>query len=119
MPKPTDTKALAALRPGDPKDKLVAAVGERWMEPIPALAAKILYLQEDFSFYARLDADDNIGEVSFDGRFDKTQLIEGVHIDMPEAEVERALSKMQLSQPDEIYGPYRHGHLQLDSGAWL
>ena len=118
MSQPTDTKALAAIRPGDPKAKLAAAIGERWMEPQPALAGKIRHLERDFSFTVRLDRDGNVGQVSYDHKFDPGAPIEGVRMGMSEGEVKRVLPQMKFTDPSSI-SPYCHGMLRLPNGAAL
>jgi hypothetical protein len=115
---PTDTKALAALRPGDGKDKLVAAAGERWIEPHPALAGKVLSLKEEVGFTARLDGNGAIGNVVFEWPFDREHRIEGLHLGMNDAEVEN-LFPGQLSAVSDINGLYRYAHVILGSGATL
>lgn len=118
MPTPTDTTALAALRPGDAKNKLVAAAGERWMEPDPALGGKVLYLSEDLGFTARLDRESKIGDVTFTWPFDPGQLIEGVHLGMKDAEVDQRYPQA-LSKVNDINGLYRYAHVNLGNGSAL
>jgi len=113
-----DCMALAAIRPGDPKEKLAAAVGCRWRDPRPEEAGRVTYLQENFHFTARLDRDDRVGEVNFGISFPEHAIIEGAHLLMPEAEVTDAVPHMKLSEPTQNF-PYRIGHLDLPGGARL
>lgn len=111
-----DPIALAAIRPGDPKDKLAGVIGRRWREPRPDEAGKVDYLKEDFHFSARLDRDGKVGSVRFEFNFPPHVTIEGVHLLMPEAEIARAAPKIELGKPTENF-PYRIGHLELPDGA--
>jgi hypothetical protein len=114
----TDTKALAAIRPGDPKEKLAAAMGERWREPRPEEAGWIKYLEEHFRFVARLDSDGNVGQTKFLYNFDSGAQVEGLYMLMPEADVLKTQPQLKLSDAPPNY-PYRFGTLTLKNGVEL
>ena len=111
-----DAAALAALRPGDPVDKLATAVGARWRPPHAYEAGHIKYLEEDFGFSARLDRDGRIGEITYFFHFNPSALIEQVHVAMQEADVLRALPDAKFSDalPNS---PYRFGYQELPGGG--
>jgi hypothetical protein len=109
-------QALAAIRPGDSKAKLVAAVGPRWRDPLPHEVGEVTYLEEDFRFSAQLDRDGNVGKVRFHYNFAPDAAVEGVRMLMPEAEVIKAAPQLTFTAQMEGF-PYRHGNLTLDSGA--
>lgn len=113
-----DTKALAAIRPGDPKEKLAAAMGDRWREPDPDEAGWIRYLEEHFRFVARLDQDGNVGETKFLYDFDSKAQVEGISMLMPEKKVLQTLPQLKLSTPPPNF-PYRFGTHELQKGAQL
>ncbi len=112
-----DLLALAAIRPGDRKEKLAAAVGARWLEPQPAIAGKVHYLEQDFGFTARLDRDDRVGEVSFKHNFDSTIPIDGLRVGMPEEDIAAALPALKLTELSQAVD--RFGVLALDGDAML
>lgn len=113
-----DTAALGAIRPGDPKERLAAAIGERWLDPAPALAGRVGYFEQDFRFTARLDRDGNVGEIRFHFDFDPSVTIEGLRMLMPEDEIAKTLPHLKLSEPSAAF-PYRIGYLELANGALL
>lgn len=117
--RPVDVAALAAIRPGDPKAKLAAAAGGRWLAPMPALAGWVRYLEDDFGFTARLTRDDCIGEVNFLHRFPSTVSIDGFAMGMPDTDIERALPALTLTEAGALSGPYRFGCLALDGDRSL
>lgn len=113
-----DTKALAAIRPGDPKARLAAAIGSWWREPSAEEAGWIRYLQDHFHVVARLDRDGKVGTIEFEYYFDPDAPVEGIHMLMPEDEIERAFSDLKLTAASSI-SPYRYGMRELDGGVGL
>lgn len=106
-------QALADIRPGDPKEKLAAAMGPWWRDPTPEEAGHITYLEEHFGFVARLDRDGRVGFTRFCIHFDPTVTIHGVHMQMPLSEVRRVPGLHLTGTPDDI------GVLDLGGGGTL
>ncbi|SAI71452.1 Uncharacterised protein [Bordetella ansorpii] len=113
-----DMQALADIRPGDAKEKLAAAVGERWRDPRPEETGHIRYLEEAFAFTARLDRYGRVGRTEFTHRFDPEARIAGLHLGMAEADAER-VPGLNLGKPVRAGFPYRFGYLQLPDGVRL
>lgn len=112
-----DSQALAGIRPGDPAEKLAAAVGDWWREPMPEEAGWINYLEEHLRFRARLARDGRVGQAEFHYNFDPDADFAGVRMLMPEDEVAN-VPGLRLS--GALAGsPYRSGSLDLPGGGQL
>ncbi|GGF74315.1 hypothetical protein GCM10007301_37660 [Azorhizobium oxalatiphilum] len=110
---PPDTIALAALRPGDPSEKLAAAIGPRWRPPHPGEGGWVRYLERQFSFAARLDRDGRIGLLQFKGNFDPNAVIAGVGMRMERAAAEALEPSLSIAQNTVRGGDYAFGGRQL------
>jgi hypothetical protein len=113
-----DTKALAALRLGDPVEKLAAAAGSWWRPLRPAEAGIVDYLNEHFSFKAYLDRDNRIARLIYGFRFDGSADIEGVHLGQTEAEIVAKHPDIDLAAPSGTF-QYRVGSKTLADGSKL
>ena len=114
----TDTKALAAIRPGDPASKLAAAIGDRWVEPAPAMGGRVDYLKHGLRFEARLTADGRVGRTTMLFNFDPEASVEGLHMLMPAEEVERARPDLRITtMPGMDWS--RMGHRKVEGGTLM
>ncbi len=116
-PTPPDMQALGALRPGDPAEKLAAAVGSRWRAPLPHEGGWVRYLDRSFHVTARLDRAGRLGRIEFRGNFDPEVSIAGLRVRMPEAELAAVAPDLHLSKLPEGGAPYRFGSRDLPNGA--
>ncbi|MGU3494021.1 hypothetical protein ACLBXM_08265 [Xanthobacteraceae bacterium A53D] len=116
---PPDTHALAALRPGDPQEKLAAAIGPRWRAPRPEEGGWVRYLQRQFAFLARLDRDGRIALLRYEGNFDPEASIAGLKMRMPEAEVSAAEPRLKLITNNSAGGNYASGMAELSKDIQL
>lgn len=108
---------LAALRPGDEKRTLAAAMAPYWREPAPEDAGRIDWLRERLAFTARLGVDGRIAWLDFGFGFDERAPIAGLRLKMPESEIER-IAGLRLSPPSRN-SPYRYASVDLPGGGSL
>src|ERR1700722_3499726 len=98
-----DLAALAAVRAGDPAAKLLAAAGPNWKRP--TLTGYVFPDGVGAAFSARVARDGRVGEIGFGRDFPHQYEIDGLHIGMSLAEVQRARPNLRFSVDIEMPDP--------------
>jgi hypothetical protein len=82
MENSVDFTALAALRPGDSRATLAAAMGSRWRAPGPADQGRVMALAGQHGFEAQLDITDHVARLAFHAPFPRDVPVAGLRFAM-------------------------------------
>jgi len=103
MDKPVDLTALAALRPGEGRDALIAALGARWRSPAPHHAGRVKAIVNTYGFEARLDVTDHVARIVFRRPFPAAVAIAGLRLGMSQRQALAALPDLRPTGRMEVY----------------
>ena len=99
---------LAALRPGEARDALAAAMGARWRPPAPHDAGRVKAIAHTGGFEARLDVTGHIVYLVFRPPFPADPLIAGLRLGMSQQAALAAVPKLALSDRSPISAATRY-----------
>ncbi|MDR3437864.1 DUF6892 domain-containing protein [Telmatospirillum sp.] len=78
---------LQDLRPGDSVETVKTSFGERWQDPLPHRAGRVLRIAASHGVVVDIDVRDRLGRIAFDWRFGEKYQVAGLKIGASKAEV--------------------------------